>query len=106
MKAYEILEKRENWVRGAYAVDAEGGDVLDRWYTSEVSVAFCAQGAICRKYKSVVAPEILLETEKLAQYLRDQGIKPTERVPGIITYWNDYVATHEEVVQVLKELDI
>lgn len=103
-KAYEILAKPENWTKGTYARDAKG-DLADAAF-GPAAVSFCVQGAIFRKWGGFISPDILKDCMALETHLKDKGIKPTDDHPGIVTYWNDRVAIHADIVSTLKELDI
>lgn len=95
MKAYELLEQND-LCKGWYAKDKEGNDVQP---LNPNACAFCTMGALQRAYEN--------------WYIRQQAINRLEnkihRIAGdfSIARWNDKPErTKEEVVSLLKELDI
>lgn len=100
MKAHELLAKPEHWTKGHMAVDALGNEVSAR---STEAVCFCLLGALVRCYNDGTV-------EGTSRYVRVRS-ELRERVKqlglsGIIGWNDDDVRTHEEVLAVLKELDI
>lgn len=97
MKAYELLSSKEKWAKRAYAYDEKGAPCDPR---DEKAVCFCLLGAIDRCYGKtpmrVRSKDIFLGVlEKLKNKV------------GNVPHWNDAEErTYEEVVAVLKELDI
>jgi hypothetical protein len=90
MKAFELLEKY-GWCQYAWARNAEG---LSAPIESDMACSFCTRGALER----VGAGRPALE--KLARHL---SLYSTLQ----ITAWNDHPErTKEEVIALLKELDI
>lgn len=103
-KAYEILANPENWTKGTYARDAKG-DLADAGL-GLTAVSFCVMGAIYRKWGAFVSPDVLGDAMALEAHLRQKGIQGTDEHPGTVTYWNDTLATHADIIATLKELDI
>lgn len=100
MKAHELLAKPEHWTKGhmarlAYLTPVNVGHPQ--------AVCFCAIGALARCYNGGTV-------EGVSRYVRVRS-ELRERVrqlgfSGIIDWDDDGVRTHEEVLAVLKELDI
>jgi hypothetical protein len=91
MKAWELLSQPGAWTQNEFASDIDG-DVCDS--ESEFACRWCTLGAINRVYKG--APGWHAAIHKLESQLG-----------CLITVWNDtYGRKQEEVVAVLKELDI
>lgn len=95
MKAYEVLEQND-LCKGWYAKDKEGNDVFP---LNPDACSFCTMGALQRAYED--------------WYAREQATKKLEnkihRITGnfFVAKWNDKPErTKEEVVSLLKELDI
>jgi len=98
MKAYEVLSKY-GWCQGSLAKSKTGLDVFP---DSRSAVEFCTIGAIDKAYAgSRKILECMEATDKLEQYLNvKHGLSD-------IYIWNDTaVQTKEEVIEVLKFLDI
>ena len=95
MKAYQLLEKPDSWTQVFFARDKNGEDVdLD----SPQACKWCLMGAINRCYKYCETREKV--TTQIFEYFNSKGIFS-------VTKWNDAPERkHEEVVGVLKELDI
>ncbi len=95
MKAHELIAKPENWTKCAAARNKNGEPVFE---SSPQASSFCMIGAIARCY----GPDEFREfVERLVNYLR------IRKGAVLISNWNDDPArTHEEVLEVLKELDI
>jgi hypothetical protein len=91
MKAWELLSRPGAWTQGSFARDVEGepGMSLD-----EDVVCWCAVGAINKCYEGQA-------------WCREAALKSLMRRVGNIAQWNDRsYRTKEEVVALLKELDI
>jgi hypothetical protein len=106
MKAYEILEKPENWAQGFYAYKSDGNQVSS---SDPEACRWCVLGALYKKHgwneeEDFVVPKpkaLMDDIIRLTEFIgRDDGKKSP------IPCWNDRRATHSEVVRVLKELDI
>lgn len=102
MKAYEVIETH-GWTRGYAAVDANNKRVDPR---DPAACKFCILGALTRAYQTSVELEQL---KKLGTHLAG---KPFEElnwygVGDVVAQWNDAEGrTKEEVVSLLKELDV
>lgn len=102
MKAWEILSSKEKWTQAAWGRDANGAEVNSS--DLENAVCFCLGGAIIKAYglgingmRDEYADKLLA---KLTPHL-DWGDY------SYIFNWNDSPSrTYEEVVALLKELDI
>jgi hypothetical protein len=93
MKAYELLSDESKWAKKSYAYEATGGPCDPR---SETACSWCVMGAIERCY---------FDGEVTGMYL--DMITKVKRKVGRIPEWNDAKeTTYEEVIAVLKELDI
>ncbi len=93
MKAYELLSDESRWARKNYAYEVEGGSCDPR---SSNACAWCVLGAIERCYYD----------DGITKTYLDVMSKLGNRV-GNIPCWNDAKGrTYEEVLAVLKELDI
>ena len=91
MKAWELLEKKD-WCQGAYAKNAIGENVEP---TSPNACSFCIVGLLHATYP-------VWKVHPLLQNLRNHS-----RIMGRVPEWNDHPSrTKEEVLTVLKELDI
>lgn len=101
MKAYELLSSKEKWARGAYAYTAEGA-VCNPKNTD--AYAFCLVGALEKCY-DVHDGGPMYGMGRSTAYL---GIlEKLKNKVGNIPNWNDArERTYEEVIAVLKELDI
>jgi hypothetical protein len=98
MKAWELLSSRHRWTKRAFA-RLENGDETES--TDPDAVCWCVGGAIERIYPDVCEIRVKIYI-KLNQYLRKEF-----KYDGGPINWNDIpTTTHEEVVRVLKELDI
>lgn len=93
MKAYELLDSPEKWIQNLAACAADGTSCDS---DEPVAARWCLFGAINRCYQA----EALVEYNERWTRLRDRlGCGP-------IT-WNDTPGrTYDEVITVLKELDI
>jgi len=108
MKAFELLEKY-GWCQGRMATDELG---LACKPVDTTAISFCAIGAILRKHSVETFGMSLQETDtaNLAAY-SDIG-KAKEKLEflgreGCLINWNDELErTKEEVIALLKELDI
>jgi hypothetical protein len=93
MKAYEVFEKRGlKWIQRNMAEDALGCST----YISDPEVrSVCMLGAIRMAYRG--SKEKMCAVEGIVR----------RRIGGSITQWNDdRLRTFDEVVKVLKELDV
>lgn len=98
MKAWELLSDKSKWTKRAFARGGNG-EVVDA--RSEEATCWCTLGAIQRCY---LAPgRARIKWMEMAQHL--EQAPPIQRFGGIVADWND-AATYEEVVALLKELDI
>jgi hypothetical protein len=96
MKAYELLSGPEKWTKGRLAADRDGdscGPLSDR------ATCWCISGALIRCYgkqcSAVMSVNAALRNRRM--------MKDTDVVPD----WNDAPErTYEEVVGLLRELDI
>jgi hypothetical protein len=97
MKAYELLAEPSRWTKGTLARDSEG---FATNVNGPTACSFCLVGAIEHCYTSI--QDTLRATTKVKQELRKQY--PNVEFVG---QWNDHPdRTHEEVVNLLKKLDI
>ena len=89
MKAYELLADAKNWTRGTSARDAQGNET---GALSEDATCWCIYGAITKCYINE-GTHIPLKAV-------------TMNVPeSLVSMFNDS-HTHEEVVALLKSLDV
>ncbi len=89
MKAYELLATPDKWTKGAFARD-RFGEVVEA--NSPDAVCFCIHGAMGRCYRGY--------SEQLDQLRAKLDV-------AVVMDWHDAPErTHEEVLAVLKELDI
>lgn len=96
MKAYELLNKPEKWTRGALGRWPNGEPC---WATNDDTVCWCALGAIERCY-GFGTTLTHLNRGRVAKVVRELGYAD-------VGSWNDDPATtYEDVVKLLKELDI
>lgn len=98
MKAYELLDSPEKWTQQTLARDINGMATSPRGYDA---CSFCLVGAIERCY-NVPSKDMLAIIQLVEDELKVQA-------PGFefIGQWNDAPdRTHEEVVDLLKKLDI
>ena len=98
MKAWELLSDKSKWTKRAFARGGNGEAVDAR---SEEATCWCTLGAIQRCYLPLA--EALEKGMEVAWRL--EQTPPIQRFGGIVADWND-AATYEEVVALLKELDI
>jgi hypothetical protein len=100
MKAYEILANPESWTKGSYARNAEG-----KTCNPKEGVSFCVVGALFKKWEDkddpIDTPLFLRDQCRLREYLQKNDLTKDS-----VSYWNDTKATHEDVIRILKELDI
>lgn len=96
MKAYELLSSKEKWTKKVYATTENGTSCDPR---SDEAICFCVLGAIEKcYYVSDSIEDIKIYTDVIA--------KLKSKVCNI-PKWNDAKErTYEEIVEVLKELDI
>ncbi len=95
MKAWQAIEKEENWLRGNLAQDQEGNAIEPE---STKAIRFCALGALHHCYGP---------NEYGKVYDKVITLLGKTRVDNFISSWNNDPATrHEDVVSLLKELDI
>jgi hypothetical protein len=93
MKVYQLLGNAKSWVKGYFGRNEEGDCVNPHSYQA---VCWCVVGAIRKCYLDPYNSVLV----KLAEHLKQQG---WESIPE----WNDSETTkHEDVIKVLKELDI
>jgi hypothetical protein len=91
VKAYELIEKPESWTKNYLARDKDGNPVSDY---SPVAASYCVVGAICRSYSDPTRASVLCH-------------RVSKHVGIYIVDWNNAPErTHDEVIKVLKELDI
>ena len=95
MKAWEVLEKY-GWTQRAFARNKYEEEVSEH---SNLAVSFCALGAISKIYNN----NFPLEMEVCRKLRIRLELEPTTRS---ITDWNDKAKSKEEIIKVLKELDI
>jgi hypothetical protein len=91
MKAYELVEK--GWTQGATARNKYG---IETHHRSAEAVCWCAVGAICAAY--------MVSLEDYSGM-----VKAEEKIGSLesLADWNDDPArTQDEVVNLLKELDL
>jgi hypothetical protein len=107
MKAHELLSDRSKWTQGVLARNKEGNPCS---VFADYAESFCMLGAVKRCYELIdnydsttyysrVEPYFTI-LGKITVYLRD--IKKTAECPS---YYNDR-HTYEEIITLLKELDI
>lgn len=89
MKAWQLIEKPENWCRGVNAKDKDGNSVKPG---SPDAVSFCILGAIIQCYGLCNHRSI---ASKVEEKLNN----------GSMAIFND-THTHAEVLALLKELDV
>lgn len=96
MKAWELLSKEDAWVRGSFALD-QNGDICSS--NADEACSWCTLGAINKCYPEYdLWCEVITKVEE--RLSRDVGCK-------LVTVWNDNEhRTQEEVVALLKELDV
>lgn len=93
MKAYELLSDESRWAKKSYAYEFEGGPCDPK---SGNAVAWCVLGAIERCYYDGVRNGVYADV-----------INKVRKRVGPISAWNDArERKYEEVVAVLKELDV
>ena len=93
MKAHELLADPKHWTKRAYARDKDGQSVSAH---SDEAVCWCVLGAIIKCYGYLECPESrIVRTGLIEKYKH-----------GMITNFNDIEASHEQVVSLLKELDV
>lgn len=91
MKAYELIEKPENWTQEAGARDSNGCIASP---TDKYAVKFCILGAILHCYP-----------ENLIMACGEQYDKIHNALNTSIASFND-THTHKECYELLKKLDI
>lgn len=93
MKAHELLDSPEKWIKGKNAINSMGEMVSS---ISDNAKCFCIIGAIAHCY--------LIQNFDI---YKDNISKVMFRLPVEIATWNDAPErTYEEVHSLLKELDI
>lgn len=97
MKAHELLADPKRWTKWAYARDVNGNGVKPE---SDDAVCWCIKGAIIKCYGG-----------SFAQYgkQRNKVVDKLEELYDILQIheFNDCIGTtHEQVVSLLKELDV
>lgn len=93
-KAWKLLSAPGRWIKGYMAINKFNVPTLP---SSDFAVCWCVLGAVCAVYYSKKDPE---ETELI------DALKTLENY-GIDGNWNDAdCRTHEDVVALLKELDL
>ncbi len=94
MKAYEVIDTPEKWCQHMVARDRNG---LRTDASSPNAVAFCMYGALYRAYAVKQPEEYALHLYRLRK----------EIAPQMISQFNDNPRRkHEEVISLLKRLDI
>jgi hypothetical protein len=97
MKAYELLSQPGAWTQGTLARDSEG---LATNVMGPTACSFCIAGAIERCYPC-------LEDNLKALDQVKQELKTRYDTFQFVGKWNDHPdRKHEEVVELLKKLDI
>lgn len=94
MKAYELLEKKENWTKGWFHRNKAESPLCKTEVNDPLSCSHCLLGAlkVCYPNDDTYTDKKLLIRQKTDQEL---------------TAWNDDPKrTHEEVYNLLKQLDI
>ena len=98
MKAYELISEPSRWTQKTLARNINGGATNPRGYDA---CSFCLVGAIERCY-NVPIKQMLEILQQVKSELKIQA--PSFEFIG---QWNDHPdRTHEEVVGLLKKLDI
>jgi hypothetical protein len=93
MKAYELLSDESKWAKKSYAYETTGGPCDPR---SETACSWCVMGAIERCY---------FDGNMSRRHM--DAIYKVETKVGSVPIWNDAKErTYEEVIALLKELDI
>ena len=98
MKAYELLSRPGAWTQHTLARDHDGDAVT---VDSPHACAWCVAGAIMRCYPLIKTPTLI---DKLKQELLPTWKESTAFIIG--PYNDDPNRTQEEVVELLKKLDI
>lgn len=94
MKAWQLIERPENWAQGGYAKDPDGQ--LVNW-KDDTACCWCVLGALHKCYPS---KDLFDASSRL---VRDRILRFAEG----IDLWNDSPSTtHAQVLAVLKELDV
>ena len=96
MKAYEVLEQYD-WCKRSYATDEHGRSVT---INDPSACYFCTMGAIIKAYDADIVQRI--DAANLVRLTLSQRYN-TRR---IATWNDDPKRTKDEVVSLLKELDI
>ena len=97
MKAHELLTDPKRWTQGAPARDAAGVEVSEH---DKSAVCWCMMGAIIKCYGGSFA-QCNKQFNKVADKLEELYGNPQ------IHKFNDCIdTTHEQVVSLLKELDV
>lgn len=97
MKAFELLAKPESWTKGAFARNLKKESIDSG---SEDAVCWCVTGAIAKTYCYQEYSQFSYFLDKMKNDLKI----PKEKM---ITTWNDDPnTTHEDVINLLKKLDI
>ena len=94
MKAYEVIAKKSDWIKGHQSLDAHGN-----WVPAELksAVKFCAVGAIRHAYG----------TGPAGVAMQDKMLSAVRPLCNFVADWNDRPErTHAEVISLLKKLDI
>jgi hypothetical protein len=95
MKVYKLLADEARWTRDKLSRNIDGDGV---WPLEEEAVSWCVAGAIMKCYPHDTIGETI---ERLHQYLK------TNLNYDLVSFWNDAPErTHDEVISVLRELDI
>lgn len=94
MKAYELLDSPEKWTQGHFGKTAAGVGVFGRHADA---VCWCLLGALQRCYHDSGSVNEMAIRARLRSWLETNSI----------ISWNDAPErTYDEVISVLKELDI
>lgn len=96
MKAHELLADEKNWIKGVLSRDEDGIPCMPSHPTA---CCWCASGAIMKVYRDPKAQNNAYDTLE-AHLLKEKHLE------GIVN-WNDAEErTHQEIISLLKELDI
>lgn len=97
MKAWQLLDSPEKWTKGENARDGKGRVIEP---TAQDACCWCINGILMRMYPTDMGSK----TENARCEAWD---KLERRIGGNVIHWQDAPErTHQEVLAVLKELDI
>lgn len=99
MKAYQLLDSQEKWIRFGFARDANGHTTKT---LSEDAAKWCISGAIFRCYFDAANSKPLNDAREAAE----KALFELHGHRSFITFNDDFMTSYEDVITVLRHADV